>query len=87
MTLTPPPDAGFFQREFDLFCLACFGDITAQQYLDMRRTFFGGATALLGAAMRALSPGGDVTEADLAMVRTLRDEIIEFNAAVKRGEK
>jgi hypothetical protein len=85
--MSSPRDARFFQGEFDRFCLACFGNISAQQYIDMRRTFFGGAASFMQAAVSYLSPGDQVTEEDMAMIKTLTRELLDFNEAVKRGEK
>jgi hypothetical protein len=80
-------ETGHLQREFDKLCVACLSDISKEQYIDLRRFFFAGASAMLRVEMTLLSPGNETTEADLDMIRTLSRELLEFNAAVRRGEK
>ncbi len=75
------------QEEFDRFCLQCFGNVSHQQYIDLRRTFFGGAAAVLTRAMNQLSPGDEPTDDDLEMMRSINREFEEFGKAVLRGEK
>lgn len=72
--------------EWRKFCLACFGDISKQQYIDLRLTFYGGAAALYFILMTALDAGDVPTEADLARMRTLHAEIHDFNEDVKSGK-
>jgi len=74
------------EEEFRKFCLACFGNINKQQYIDLRRTFYGGASALFFLFMSILEPGEEPTENDLAKVSALRNEIIQFNKDVKEGK-
>lgn len=75
------------QKKFEKFSLACFGDIGKQQYTDLRRTFFAGASAFYFLEMHYMSAGDEPTEEDMNLMRGLHQEIHEFNAAVKRGEK
>lgn len=75
------------QEEFDGFVAAAFhGNLTLQQYIDHRRTFFAGA-GFLGLSMRELSPGDEPTDHDERLVLAIQAELREFNEAVKRGEK
>lgn len=79
------PDLNAIEMEWRRFCLACFGDIGTQQYIDLRRTFYGGAAALFGLFMNMLDPGEEPTEADLTRISALQAEILAFNEAVKNG--
>lgn len=85
----PPlrPVPGHFQQEFDRFALACFSDINEAQYFDLRRTFMAGASAFMFVSLTLISSAEDPTEADLANATMLKNELVEFNEAVKRGEK
>jgi hypothetical protein len=74
------------ESEWKKFCLACFGDISDQQYIDLRRTFYGGASSLFFLFMNVLDPGVEPTEADLEKVSALRNEMVAFNEAVKSGK-
>jgi hypothetical protein len=75
------------EKEWLDFCRKCFGNISHQQYIDLRRTFYGGAAALYGLQMRLLDPsaGDEPTEQDLQMMRGLRTELDHFNEEVKAG--
>jgi hypothetical protein len=77
------------ETEWRSFCKASFADdlqwTHPQQYIDLRRTFYGGVAALLGILMKSLSPGDEITEADLQMVRDASKELQEFIEALKRG--
>lgn len=75
------------QKEFDKFSLACFGNIDKQQYSDLRRAFFAGAAAFYFLEMHYMSAGDEPTEQDTILMKSLHNEIHEFNASVKRGEK
>lgn len=75
------------QQAFDEFALKVFGNISEQQYIDLRRTFIGGVVAMFNLAMKGLSDGDEVTAQDLEMMADLQREILEFNAAVKAGTK
>ena len=75
------------QSEFDKFCLQCFGDISGQQYIDLRRTFFGGAAAILQHTFERLSPGDEPSEEDLELIRSINREFAAFGEAVKAGLK
>ena len=35
-------ESAFIEKEWCKFCLACFGNISDQQYIDLRRTFYRG---------------------------------------------
>jgi len=74
------------EAEWKKFCVACFGDISDQQYIDLRRTFYGGVSALYLLLMRMLDPGDEPTEADLAKMRSIHNELMAFNEAVKTGK-
>jgi hypothetical protein len=73
------------EAEWKKFCLACFGNINEQQYIDLRRTFYGGASALYFALMKMLDPGAEPTEADLEKMRAFHGELVAFNDDVKAG--
>jgi hypothetical protein len=76
------------RHEWEEFSKAVFvRGMSAQQLTDLRRTFYGGASAMYFAVLRHLSPGDEVTESDLDFMMGLRKELHEFNEAVKRGEK
>lgn len=74
------------EQEWRKFCLACFKNIGEQQYIDLRRTFYGGASALFYVFIGLLEPGEEPTEGDLARVTALHDELEAFNQAVKEGK-
>lgn len=74
------------EDEWNDFSLKCLANITHQQFIDLRRTFFGGASALYHLMMTHLDSGDEPTEQDLQMMRDLRDEIRAFNDRVKAGE-
>lgn len=78
-------DNATLETEWRKFALACFGDIGHQQYTDLRRTFYAGASALFFLFMKVLDPGVEPTEADLAKVTVLHAEINNFNEEVKAG--
>jgi hypothetical protein len=71
--------------EWRKFCLACFSDLDKQQYIDLRRTFYGGASALFFVFMNLLEPGVEPTEGDLDRVTALQAELLKFNEDVKAG--
>lgn len=73
------------EEEWKKFCLACFGNIGEQQYIDLRRTFYGGASALFFVFMNLLEPGAEPTEGDLEKVTALQKELKSFNEDVKSG--
>lgn len=56
------------EKQWREFCLACFGDIGEQQYIDLRRTFYGGALALYFVILGMLDPGQEPTEADVIRI-------------------
>jgi hypothetical protein len=73
------------EKEWRKFCLACFGDISEQQYTDLRRTFYGGASAMYFSLLSMLDPGDEPTDADLQKMRDLHAELHKFNEDVKAG--
>jgi len=73
------------ESEWKKFCLACFGNVGEQQYIDLRRTFYGGASALFFVFMNLLEPGVEPTEGDLERVTALQQELMKFNEDVKAG--
>jgi hypothetical protein len=72
-------------HEWKSFSSACFRDISEQQYIDLRRTFYAGAAALYGLLMQRLDGGDEVTEHDIEMMHRLREEMRRFNEDVKAG--
>ena len=77
---------GLIESEWKQYCITCFGDIGPQQYIDLRRTFYGGASALYFLIMTKLEAGDIPTEADLQTMRDLHNEIHQFNEDVKAGK-
>jgi hypothetical protein len=73
------------EKQWREFCLACFGNISEQQYIDLRRAFYGGASALYFSIMRMLDPGDKPTEADLEKMHAMQAELYAFNEEVKAG--
>jgi hypothetical protein len=73
------------EQEWKKFCLACFKDMREQQYIDHRRTFYGGASALFYVFVNLLEPGTEPTEGDLARVTALQKELNDFAMEVKAG--
>jgi hypothetical protein len=73
------------ESEWKEFCLSCFGNISEQQYVDLRRTFYGGAASLFFVFMNLLDPGTEPTEGDLDRVTALQKELESFNEEVKAG--
>ena len=64
------------------FCLACFGaNLPKQQYIDLRRTFMGGAVGLLAVFME-LPEAALSTEQIMSEVQA---ELLTFNEDVKAG--
>jgi hypothetical protein len=56
------------------------------QQREMKRAFYGGAESIMfRVVIPTLSPGRDVTEADLQVMRDLDSELREFSEAVKKG--
>lgn len=75
------------QEQFNEMAKASFGNVSDTQYNDMRRSFMGGAKALLRIIMGELSPGMETTETDLKLMHEVDAELKLFVEAVKRGEK
>lgn len=74
------------EEEFRKFCLACFGNVSEQQFIDLRRTFYGGASALYFLLMTMLDPEDEPTENDMQKMHKINSELIAFNEAVKIGK-
>ena len=70
--------SAFIEKEWRKFCLACLGNISDQQYIDLRRTFYGGVAALLNIQLTRLDGGDEATENDLAMMHSIQDELANF---------
>lgn len=60
-------------------------DAPEVQLVEMRRAFFGGAAALFGVMMTRLDPGEEPTEADMAQMQAIDDEIRDFVSRVGSG--
>jgi hypothetical protein len=73
-------------NEFATFCKACFGDVSDQQFIDLRRTFYGGASAVYFLLLARVSPGDEPTEADIDLMRGLQRELGAFVESVKAGK-
>jgi hypothetical protein len=54
-----------------------------QQFIDMRRAFYAGATALLESIMEHLEPGEDPTDEDLTMMDKLHAGLEAFATAMR----
>lgn len=78
-------ESAFIEKEWRKFCLACFGNISDQQYTDLRRTFYGGVSALLFIQLSKLESGEEPTENDMAMMHSIQDELAQFGHEVKAG--
>jgi hypothetical protein len=74
------------EKEWQSFRVACFGNISEQQYVDLRRTFYGGVSSLYFILMSSFDSGDEPTESDLQRMRELHNELHLFNDAVKAGE-
>lgn len=77
------------ETEWREFCKASFAEYLQwthpQQYIDLRRTFYGGAKSMLTMLLTKLSSGNEVTEADMQVLRDANREFQEFAEAVKKG--
>jgi hypothetical protein len=51
----------------------------------VRRAYYAGAWMVTDAASKAMSPGRDETEADIAVAQSIVDELREFGDDVKAG--
>lgn len=60
-------------------------DAPAIQRLECRRAFFAGAASLYGVVMKNLSPGEDNTEADMAMMLDVHNELMACAADAGTG--
>lgn len=55
------------------------------QTREMRRAFYAGAQGLFHEIVNGLDPGEDATEADLARMSAISDELSAFARAVESG--
>lgn len=61
-------------------------DAPDTQVRECRRSFYAGARGLLFEILTMLDPGKEPTDADIAKMRDINNELQEFAASVKRGE-
>ncbi len=57
----------------------------AVQITETRRAFFAGAAALYSIVMQGLSPEPEATDADLALMADLHEELLQFSLRVSDG--
>jgi hypothetical protein len=86
-SLTEETAPKMLQEAFKNFALATFGQISAEQYVDLQRTFIGGASCLLSLLFNEMTPGDETTDHDMNLMRSISREIGEFVEDVKRGKK
>lgn len=55
------------------------------QRQEMRRAFYAGASAMIGLMMRGLDASNEVTDADVASLTRLQEELAAFGLDVKEG--
>lgn len=55
------------------------------QYMEMRRAFFAGGSALLGLIMENLDPGNDMTANDMKVMEQINEEMTNFLKEVLAG--
>jgi replicative DNA helicase len=60
-------------------------NVSQVQRREMRRAFYSGAQAILFRVIEALAPESEPTDADLAVMAGVHQELQDFAAAVKRG--
>lgn len=53
------------------------------QVEETRRGFYAGAAAVFGSVVEQLSPGEEITEADLALLDSIKAELDEYLASFK----
>jgi hypothetical protein len=74
--------AGRLEKQWQSFKVACFPpDLSKQQTIDLRRTFFGGAAGMI-AAMTEI-PVESISTEDL--FSEMQAEMLTFNEDVKAG--
>lgn len=56
------------------------------QKRETKRAFYAGASSLLNALARAMSTGGEVTDADIAAMDSVAAELNEFDEDVRNGK-
>ena len=72
--------SGRIEKEFETFAAACFGAMGKQQWIDLKRTFYGGVTAFMAIVQAA--PEGESDEDTLSGIQA---ELLRFNEDVKAG--
>ena len=74
------------QDQWDNFELAVglvqFSQIQRQ---EMKRAFYAGATSILDAIMKSLSPDAEPTEEDMDYMNSLHLELVEFSNQIRQG--
>ena len=70
------------ETEWEAFCDACFPPgLPKQQRIDLKRTFFGGAKALVNVIYNASD------ESDENLLTAINTELLMFNEDVKAGRQ
>jgi hypothetical protein len=67
------------EDEWRSFCITCFSDISEQQYIDLRRTFYGGVAGFIN----IVTQHSDIPVEQL--YEELKDELRTFLRSVKEG--
>jgi len=77
-------------KEWKSYVKTVFGEhldlIYPDQYIDLRRTFYAGAQAVLASIMTQLSPAGASMELDIEMLRGVMKELNTFGKDVRIGK-
>ena len=66
--------------------LAVPADASAAQRRQARRAFYAGAHALFDIQVRGLDPDGRPTEAAMAHLNRIRNEVLQFGVDVRAGK-
>lgn len=82
------PQRQFVAEEWNDFAHHILSDpeIGPEQRREMRRAFYGGASALYFCIMRGLSSGEEATEGDASFLTQIFRELQAFVEAVKEGK-
>jgi len=73
---------GMLEREWQTFKAACFPpNLSKQQNIDLKRTFFGGAAGLINALTKVPIESMDTSD----LLSLLQTELLMFNEDVKAG--
>jgi hypothetical protein len=73
---------GMLDRQWQTFKAACFPpDLSKQQNIDLKRTFFGGAAGLINALNEVPIESMDTSD----LLSKLQMELLTFNEDVKAG--